>query len=264
MKPHRTRLGTLIALVVILATGCASGKRDLTARDYWPSGARWKQSTMEALKSRGTWVPLVGAAVVSIDDWDQHLSEWAVENTPVFGSVDHAQEASDNLRSATTRAMVGTTLAIPNGSGAWETRPERIVLDILTVQLNNTLTSGLKHLTGRERPDGVGEDDSFPSGHTSQAFVQAETACLNVNDLNRLSEGWRIALKTSFRALAWGTAWARVEGGRHYPSDVLFGAALGNFVAIFVRDAFLPADPKTRITAVISRREVSFSVALSF
>ncbi len=119
MKNKRIPRGTLIALVVVLSTGCVSGKRDLSARDYWPSGARWKQSTMQALK-------------------------------------------------------------------------------------------------------------------------------------------------TSFRALAWGTAWARVEGGRHYPSDVLFGAALGNFVAIFVRNAFLPANPKTRITAVISRREVSFLVALSF
>jgi len=263
VKNKRIPLGALIALVVVLATGCASGKRELTARDYWPGGARWKQSTMQALKSRGTWVPLLGAAVVSIDDWDQHLSEWAVENTPVFGSPDHAQEASDNLRAATAVAMVGTALAIPNGSGAWETRPERIVLEILTVELNNGLTSGLKRLTDRERPDGVG-DDSFPSGHSSQAFVQTELACLNVNDMRGLSQGWRIAMKTSFRAMAWGTAWARVEGGRHYPSDVLFGAALGNFVAIFVHDAFLPADPKARITAVISRREVSFSVALSF
>lgn len=263
MKRHRTRLGTLIALAVVLATGCASGKRDLTARDYWPSGSRWKQSTMQALKSRGTWVPLLGAAAVSIDDWDRHISEWAVENTPVFSSPDHAQEASDNLRTATAVAMVGTALAVPNGSGAWETRPERIVLEVVTVGLNNGLTSGLKRLTDRERPDGVG-DDSFPSGHSSQAFVQTELACLNVNGMRGLSEGWKIALKTSFRAMAWGTAWARVEGGRHYPSDVLFGAALGNFVAIFVHDAFLPADPKARITAVISRRELSFSVALSF
>ena len=175
----------------------------------------------------------------------------------------NAQEASDNLRAATAVAMVGTALAVPNGSGAWETRPERIVLELLTIELNNGLTSGLKRLTDRERPDGVG-DDSFPSGHSSQAFVQTELACLNINGMRGLSEGWKIALKTSFRAMAWGTAWARVEGGRHYPSDVLFGAALGNFVAIFVHNAFLPADSRTRVTAVISRREVSFSVALSF
>lgn len=54
------------------------------------------------------------------------------------------------------------------------------------------------------------------------------------------------------------------EGGKHYPSDVLFGAALGNFVAIFVHDAFLPAESNTQFRASFGRREVSFGVAYSF
>jgi len=89
---------------------------------------------MNALTSRGTWVPLIGAGVVSIDDWDREISDWAVENTPVFGSTEDAIEASDNLKTVTTVAMVGTALAVPNGEGAWEWKPER--------------------LTDRERPDG--------------------------------------------------------------------------------------------------------------
>ena len=36
-----------------------------------------------------------------------------------------------------------------------------------------------------------------------------------------------------------GVAWARVEAGRHFPSDVLAGAALGNFITTFILDAFL-------------------------
>jgi len=250
-------------LLFILATGCASAKRDVEPRDYWPSGGRWKQSVMRAMKDRGTWIPLAGAAVVSIDDWDQHLSDWAVESTPVFGSNAHALEASDNLKTATTFAMVGTALAVPNGPGAWETKPERLALEVLTIQLNNVLTSALKDLTKRERPDGS-DDRSFPSGHASQAFTRTTLACRNVNEIRGLSRGWRITLKTSFKTLAAATAWARVEGGVHYPSDVLFGAALGNFVAIFVHDAFLPAESKMRVSATIGRREVSFSLALSF
>ena len=41
-------------------------------------------------------------------------------------------------------------------------------------------------------------------------------------------------------------AWARVEGDRHYPSDVLAGAALGHFLSAFIHDAFLglPEDKK--------------------
>jgi len=80
---------------------------------------------MNALTSRGTWVPLIGVGVVSIDDWDHEISDWAVENTPVFGSTEDAIEASDNLKTVTTVAMVGTALAVPNGEGAWEWKPER-------------------------------------------------------------------------------------------------------------------------------------------
>jgi membrane-associated phospholipid phosphatase len=34
-------------------------------------------------------------------------------------------------------------------------------------------------------------------------------------------------------------AWARVEARKHYPSDVLAGAALGHFLTAFIHDAFL-------------------------
>ena len=218
---------------------------------------------MNALTSRGTWIPLLGAGATAIDDWDQEISDWAIENTPVFGSTDAAIEASDNLKSLTTVAMVGTAIAVPNGDGAWEWKPERLVLEFGAVQLNNLATSGLKSATRRERPDGS-DDRSFPSGHSSQAWTRTTLACRNLDQIPSLSNGWRVTLKTSFRVIAAGTSWARVEGGKHYLSDVLVGAALGNFVAIFVHDAFLPADSTTRIHATVSRRELSFSVAFGF
>jgi hypothetical protein len=36
-----------------------------------------------------------------------------------------------------------------------------------------------------------------------------------------------------------GVAWARVEAGAHFPSDVLAGAALGNFLSAVVHDSFM-------------------------
>jgi hypothetical protein len=35
------------------------------------------------------------------------------------------------------------------------------------------------------------------------------------------------------------TGWARVEGNKHYPVDILFSSALGNFIGAFINDAFL-------------------------
>jgi hypothetical protein len=45
--------------------------------------------------------------------------------------------------------------------------------------------------------------------------------------------------KTLETFLGYSVAWARVELGAHYPTDVLAGAVLGNFVSLLLHDAFL-------------------------
>lgn len=255
--------GLLAAALAWSLQGCATAGRDLEPGDYWPSGERWRQAGRTAIASRGTWVPLIGAGLVSIDDWDEEISDWAAEHTPVFGSREDASDASDTLRELTRIAMVGTVVAVPSGDGAWEWRPERLLLEVGATQVTELLTRSLKDATGRERPDGS-NDRSFPSGHASQSAVAAALACRNVDQIPGLANGWGGALKVSFRVLAAGSAWARVEAGVHYPSDVLFGAALGNFVAVLLHDAFLPAEPRVRFTAVLDRDEVSFTVLARF
>jgi membrane-associated phospholipid phosphatase len=262
MNARWRSLGWLLVTASVTLSGCASTKRDLRAGDYWPSGARWKQSTVRALKDPGTWVPAAGAVVISIDDWDGRITDWAVDNTPLFGSAEDAGKASDYLLAGTNLSMVGTALAVPNGPGAWEFKLERVVLEELGVLLTAGLTDVLKDVTGRERPDGA-NDRSFPSGHTSQAFTASTLAGRNVDQL-KLSKSGRLALKSTFTAMAAATAWARVEAGVHYPSDLFAGAALGNFIAIFIHDAFLPADSETQLSAFIDRREVALSVSFRF
>ena len=39
--------------------------------------------------------------------------------------------------------------------------------------------------------------------------------------------------------LATGVGWARIEGKKHYPTDVLAGAAMAHFLTSFIHDAFL-------------------------
>jgi len=263
MKSSMQSAALAVALGALVLSGCASAKRGIEPGDYWPSGAKWKQAASRALRDRGTWIPLAGAAVVSIDDWDREIFDWAVENAPIFGSSENAREASDTLWIATQISMAGTALAVPNGDGPWQRKPERLVIEELAVLLTAGATSAIKSLVDRERPDGS-NTRSFPSGHASQSFTMARMACLNVAELPGLSRGWRITLETSFMTLAGATAWSRVEGGKHYPSDVLVGAALGNFVAVFVHDAFLPSDSKLRLDATLSRREISFTVSIGF
>jgi hypothetical protein len=58
-------------------------------------------------------------------------------------------------------------------------------------------------------------------------------------------------LDTAFYSLAVGTAWARVEAKKHFPSDVLAGAALGSFISAFVHDAFLGLDQGTEMVVSV-------------
>jgi len=77
------------------------------------------------------------------------------------------------------------------------------------------LTYGIKATVQRSRPEGGGF--SFPSGHTTAAFASATVLQRHF--------GWKVGLP-AYGAATYVAA-QRVQGKRHYLSDVAFGAALG-------------------------------------
>jgi Membrane-associated phospholipid phosphatase len=81
--------------------------------------------------------------------------------------------------------------------------------------LNGLLTQGIKVAVHRTRPDQG--NYSFPSGHASSSFATATV-------LQR-EFGWKFGLPAY--AAASYVAGSRVQGNRHYASDVIFGAAVG-------------------------------------
>jgi membrane-associated phospholipid phosphatase len=81
--------------------------------------------------------------------------------------------------------------------------------------ISHLLMYSIKGTVRRSRPEGGGY--SFPSGHTTSAFASATV-------LHR-HFGWKIGLP-AYGAATYVAA-SRVQGKRHYLSDVAFGAALG-------------------------------------
>ncbi|MDD4872289.1 MAG: phosphatase PAP2 family protein [Kiritimatiellae bacterium] len=77
------------------------------------------------------------------------------------------------------------------------------------------ITYGLKYTFDTKRPNGG--HHSFPSGHTSAAFMGAAF----------ISEryGWEYGIP-AYLAAAY-TGWSRVENQAHHPQDVFAGAAIG-------------------------------------
>lgn len=91
--------------------------------------------------------------------------------------------------------------------------------DLVSAQVINAVaTQGVKFAVRRERPGNPGgKSYSFPSGHTSSAFTTAAVVWRHF--------GWKAGLPASAVG-AWVGA-GRVQLGKHFLSDIVFGAALG-------------------------------------
>ena len=108
-----------------------------------------------------------------------------------------------------------------------------------TVVLTTLLTESIKIATGRERPkdatsaidfNGITDDsseDSFPSGHASNAFAVATVMSEVYGDDNP----W---VPWVAYPLAGGVGLARINKEKHFLSDIFFGGALGFFIGKMV------------------------------
>src|SRR5262249_5054372 len=120
----------------------------------------------------------------------------------------------------TMASLVGGSMVLGilfpgEGRNGWDNFCE----EVEGMALNAAVTSSLKLLVGRRRPGGGAE--SFPSGHTSPPFAAASLIDDNMGG----------AVGASAYGLAGLTGFSRMEARRHYPSDVLAGAAVGILTA---------------------------------
>lgn len=235
-----------LALVALVLTGCATlpnsrgWGEDATVAPGW---MRVRDAAVEAVESPRFWGPLAAAALFQVDGWDRKVSNWGRGHTPVFGTQQNAANWSDRLRTASSFAYLASVLATPSGND-----PKDWVLDKLRGTAVGLVAIGatdeesllLKNAAARERPNGQ-DTQSMPSSHTSRSAVLTQLAERNIESLD-LSPATREVLDVGLDILTYGTAWARVESGFHFPSDTLVGMSIGNFNGAFFNDAFMGLD----------------------
>jgi len=267
-----TRAVAWLALVVslCLSAGCGTLKngRGWGQDAIWPVQLkRISSAARHALFDPVTWVPAAGALIFTIDDFDKKTAHWASTQQPVFGSQITAHDMSDHLREALTYETFATILLTPSGNDALDwtfAKAKGFAVESSASSLTGLATGQLKKAVGRERPD-ESDNESFPSGHTSIAFSAARLSNRNLDSIE-LSPWLRNSFKAANLAMATATGWDRVEAGRHFPSDVLAGAALGNFLTTFIHDAFLnlPEDSSMGFFIEPSPRGVTAAVSWEF
>lgn len=201
---------------------------------------RVKSAAKSSIYSAQTWVPLSGALLFSLGGFDLKFSNWLTSKTPLFGSENNARSSSENLKNVLYAQAFLFTLFSDNekSSSSWYfDKGKKILVTGLGLTATLLLTRNMKKQSGRQRPNGIG-DDSFPSEHSSTSFALSAVSIRSLDQTN-LSRPWKTGLKLSSSILASSVAWARMESGRHYPTDVLVGAALGNLMTTFVYESFI-------------------------
>lgn len=174
------------------------------------------------------WLVFAGssAAIATMSLADESLSDSAREHGPTFGFVG---KTFDQLGGGASFLVLGGFYLA--GAIGKDSKAKNVCLDGLAASLiaSGIITPVLSSVIGRDRPtEELGaysfrpfEGRAFPSGHATQAFTVATVISMSYDQV------W-------VKAVAYGaatmTAWGRVRRGKHFPTDVVAGAAIGTLV----------------------------------
>lgn len=232
-----------VAFTIFAMTGCGT----LNNGRGWGQDAIYPielkgvaRAAFNALVDPQTLIPVAGALVFGLSKWDKNVSHWATGHTPIFGSTQNAANDALYFEIPLYTEVFITALATPSGGDSKDwvySKLKGIAVEGAAELVTAGATSLLKDTTGRTRPNGS-SNKSFPSGEASAAFSSVALSNRNLDSIE-LPQEVRIPLKVVNILLGSTVAWARVEAQAHYPSDVLAGAALGNFLSATVHDSFL-------------------------
>lgn len=243
--PKRSNLMVLasVTFILVAVAGCGT----LNSGGGWGQDAIYPvdlkkipRAALNALLDPQTFVPAAGALVFGLSKWDKKVSHWATEHTPIFGSVQNAKNDAVYFEIPLYTEVFVTAIATPSGNDSkdWITsKLKGMAVEGTAEAVVVGTTSLLKATTGRTRPNENG-DHSFPSGEASAAFSSVALSNRNLDSI-QMPQEVRIPMKAVNILLGTSVAWARVEAGAHYPSDVLAGAALGNFLSATMHDSFI-------------------------
>lgn len=234
-RKNEVRKGVAMTRVKISSIGIVfgallglSGCTSLSLSGF-PNGSEIRDAAVSASKNRDVWIPALGAAAIGLSGEDKDLARRAERSSQWFSD---AQGSSDDLKDIAGILYGVTLFATPKDPNY--SRWQHLWVDTQAAGLSVGTSTVLKDLTGRNRPDDS-SDESFPSGHASYVATMTALSRAHVARSN-LGPNTQAAINVGFYALSATSGWARVEAGKHYPTDVLAGIALGNFMAHFVKE----------------------------
>jgi membrane-associated phospholipid phosphatase len=175
-------------------------------------------------RRKSTWVFLasgLGGALVA-HQADDYVAEHIVgsERADTFFKLGRVVgSAGFQTGTALSLWLVGRYVVPKNEDGSRSNKLSHLGLDLLRAQIvSQAMVHAIKYTVQRDRP--TGECCAFPSGHAASAF---SSAAVFERHLGERGSWWALTAASY-------VATSRLVDNRHFLSDVVFGAALGEAV----------------------------------
>lgn len=175
-------------------------------------------------KRKSTWVFLAsgaGAALLA-HQADDYVAEHIVDNDRAdafftLGKV--VGSAGFQAGTALSLWLIGRYIVPRKEDGSRSNKASHLGLDLLRAQIvSQVMVHAIKYSVRRDRP--TGECCAFPSGHATSAF---SSAAVFERHFGERGSWWALTAASYVAA-------SRLVDNRHFFSDVVFGAALGESV----------------------------------
>lgn len=261
----------LITLLIFLSS-CSF----LNRRGTWGKKALWPikgSSIWDAAKKNAAsphvWAPLIGAGTIHWAGWDNKISDWAHKGSGLYDDQTAADNWSDNFNNILKYEAYATTLLTPSMDedgklSGYLVNKARGALVVNAAGLASSAAHDRLALAFHRRRPNKLDYRSFPSGHSTDAASRNMVNSKNLDYID-MNDNLRLGIKAVNTSMASGTLWARLEGKRHYPSDVLCGYALGSFLSGFIYDALMNANPQESfVIAPTGKGEMSAQYTYNF
>jgi len=226
-------IGTLPAMAQTPQPAQVDPPQDTQAKDLPPEATHtgWRTLVKDTGRDfasfprrRSTWVLLAagGAAALAAHPADDYVETHIVGNRTadhVFALGKVVGSGAFEAGAAVSLWLVGRYVTAPAKGQPRTNKVSHLGFDLMRAQIvTQSVVHGIKYTVRRDRP--TGECCAFPSGHAASAFAAASV-------LER-----HLGSRASWPALAAASyvAASRLVDNRHFLSDVIFGAAVGEAV----------------------------------
>lgn len=161
---------------------------------------------------------------------DRAVAEWACRENPLFGSPDRALKMSDILADSLNVLNFVSAAYTSHHGDRFELK--YIFEPFISEGSGLMLVDFIKSRSSRRRPDNT-DYLSFPSAHSFRAGLHSSSTYRNLNTVKKSR-----VMRGGLIAAGFLCGWARIEGGKHHPSDIIAGHLIGYSVSRVFRKIF--------------------------